>query len=347
MRASSLVVLLVVAAVALCCVSGVDARNSYVASNWESSSSLSSSAVSGDTLHRVNLALRQRNVEQLHALVARVSDPEHVQYGRYRSLDDLASLLAPSDADLVELESVLLAAGALEVDLVASRDFVSVLLPVSAIQKLWSAPDGKQLELRVHRHVHSGRQLLRINDGGSFVPRAEQFPVLERVVELVSGLSDFMDYPRERKLARQAATDKARRKAFAAKAAFETVALESSSSAAPVSSDAARRHSRIALFSGKSAAKLSPFVQSCTSSAPDFGRLKGSHEDVAVTVVPYCKNGQPTKDHVNLCSDFPPQIIGFQLALLPRAHSDMHVSLDRSQVVCENKPDGSAVTCGQ
>jgi len=146
-------------------------------------------------------------------------------------------------------------------------------------------------------------------------------------------------------MARAAATEKARAKAFAVKAEYELAAKATKeASVATMSSSPRVRRSRAAVAS-KSPAPLSPFVQACTSNAPDFGKLKSSHEDAAITVIPYCANGQPTADAVNLCSDHPPTIIAMTLSLLPRAHPNVVQTIPREELFCEVKPGASQATC--
>ena len=261
----SVIACIALALLALSVAQPVDARNSFIRSHWRASSV----PAAPSTMHRVNLALVQRNLPELRAFVARVSDPRHVSYGQYKSTEQIAELVAPTDSDIAELDALLREAGAIEVDVTQSRDFASVMLPVSAIQELFTAEDGSALELYAHRHAHSGRTLLRTRHGAAFKPRAD----LARFVQLVSGLSDFMDYPAERRAAKRAAADEFRRRSFRKNTAASGFGV------------ASRRSKR-------SPVRLSKHEQSCVSSAPDFGRLKNSHEDVTVNVVIYCKNGE-------------------------------------------------------
>jgi len=298
------------------------ARNSYIRAHWLASES----AAAPDTMHRINMALTQRNVKELQARVARVSDPAHEQYGQYASAEEIADLIAPSDEDLDALEDLLYKHGAVDVDIVASRDFASVLLPVSAIHSLYSAADGSPLDLRVHSHAHSGRQLLRVRHGESgVVPRHE---LLRRLVQLPSGLADFFDYPKERKMAQEAATRRFRADAFAAKSALVSAPKP--------------RHSRARV---SAPAPLTFAQETCTSSAPAFGRLASSHETLAVPFTPYCADGSVTRDAANPCADHQPEVSEFVLTMLPRAYPKRTVRYTRAQLECELKPGAEAVTC--
>jgi hypothetical protein len=301
---------LLVALIALCSLAVVDGRNSYLHAHWRVGH-----PVQSEQLHRIRLALKQQNIEELKQFVARVSDPRHVNYGQYMTLEEVADMVAPSVKQVKKLQSILYQAGALNVTITKSRDFASVLLPVKAIQRLFSFADGSPLQLHSHSHRHSSRRVLRSKHGAEW----SMVPELAEHVELVTGLSDFFDFPSERRAAKRHAARRAQRKALALKAQGEV---------------------------------LTKRQASCANSAPDFGRLKSSHEDVAISVIVYCQNGNPTADPVNPCSDFPPIASSITVRLIPRAHDtqiitseikDLDCELDaNSQVVCLVRHDWNA-----
>lgn len=290
MRSSLLCLLLsfLCLALALSGLPTVSARNSFLRTHWASSK-----AVPANTLHRLRFGLKQQNTEQLKAFVERVSDPQHEQYGQYMTLQEIAEWIAPSDEKLAQFESILYKAGALNVTITQSRDFASVLLPVKSIQRLFQTPAGTKLHLHTHTHVHSGRNVLRTRHGAEFV----MVPELEEHVELVTGLSDFFDFPSERKAAKAAANLRAQEASFHAKEKGQ--------------------------------------LNACSNSAPDFGRIKNSHEDVLVSVIIYCQNGHTTGDVSSPCADFPPAAQSITLRLIPRAHPMQVVQMNVNQLDCQ------------
>ena len=307
----SLLLALLAAALSLCLC--VDARNSYIASHWH----VAPTPAAGSALHRLNLALTQNaaGVKQLKDFVARVSDPTSDIYAQYKSKDEIRAMLAPSDATLAQIEQELLEAGALEVEVSTAGDFVTVLLPVSAVQNLFETETGKDVVLHVHTHAHSRRPLLRVAHGTGN-PRFRSSH-LRKHVQLVSGLTDFPDYPKERRMAKHAAKRNFRKRAL----------------------DAAHKHKRFAV-SGASKAQ-----QTCANSAPDFGRLRSSQEDVSLSLIVYCSNGAATQDPVNLCSDNAPEVESFTLATSSRGTGIAQYVYQAKELTCKLNAAAGEVFC--
>lgn len=303
------------AILAFCC-AGVDARNSYLSSHW----SVAATPAPASALHRLNLALTQSasGIKELREFVARVSDPTSENYAEYKTQAELRSMLAPSSSVLSQIETELLEAGAIEVDTSSSGDFVTVLLPVSAVQALFETEDGKDVALHVHTHAHSRRQLLRVAHHGSGSPRFRSAH-LRKHVQLVSGLIDFADYPKERRLAKQAAKRSFRKRALSAVAA------------------GAKKHKRSVV--------ASKAQQTCANSAPDFGRLRSSQEDVSLSLIVYCSNGVATQDPVNLCSDNAPEIESFTLATSSRGTGIAQYVYQAKELTCQLNQAAGEVFC--
>lgn len=273
----------------------VEGRNSYLHSHWRVAKHSHHTA---DDVHLLRLALKQRNVASLKSFVDRVSDPDHAEYGQYRSLEEIADLIAPAESELKELATLLYQAGAHNVTFTKSRDFAHVVLPVRSVGKLFThAADGSPAKLYAHTHAHSGRQVLRTRHGA----HVKMIPELAQYVDIVTGLTDFFDYPSERKAAKAAAQLRAHAKALNA---FHQYGAEGVN-------------------------------DTCVNSAPDFGRIKNSHEDVLVSVILYCQNGAATSKANAPCSDHPPAVASVTVRLIPRAHPEQVITMNIGDLDCE------------
>lgn len=53
---------------------------------------------------RLQLALKQQNMDIVEKTLLRISDPREETYGQWLNLDQLAELIAPSDAEIARVE---------------------------------------------------------------------------------------------------------------------------------------------------------------------------------------------------------------------------------------------------
>tara|TARA_B110000208_G_C11676730_1_gene397204 strand:+ start:163 stop:618 length:456 start_codon:yes stop_codon:yes gene_type:complete len=109
------------------------------------------------------VALRQRNVPKLTALVRNVSDPTHAQYGQYLSAAALGDLVRPTEAGTAAVLRWLHAAGASSVTVVATADFVRATIAAANASRLWSVAATPRCA-----PLCTPRSRLRYTTGGGF-----------------------------------------------------------------------------------------------------------------------------------------------------------------------------------
>lgn len=138
---------------------------------------------------RLLFGLRARNESALFAKAAAVADPKSREFRRYLSLDAVRQLAAPADPErLMRWARAELRATQVEVTL--SRDFVTVVAPHAAVAAALST--GPFLS---HVHIASGRRVARA------ARRASLPAAVAGDVDVVQGVFDLLDSPRERRAA--------------------------------------------------------------------------------------------------------------------------------------------------
>jgi hypothetical protein len=140
-----------------------------------------------DTILSFNLALKQRNIDKLEALVQERSDPNADKYLQWLDLDSLTQLIQPQAAQTAELIKFLQLAGAVQVDTVLTRDFLTVRMPLSAAEQLF------QTRFLQFSHQTSKRRMIRAATA-AVIPTE-----INSHIDLITGLFDFFDYSSERK----------------------------------------------------------------------------------------------------------------------------------------------------
>eukprot|EP00007_Cunea_sp_BSH-02190019_P008949 CAMPEP_0174239518 /NCGR_PEP_ID=MMETSP0417-20130205/14990_1 /TAXON_ID=242541 /ORGANISM="Mayorella sp, Strain BSH-02190019" /LENGTH=707 /DNA_ID=CAMNT_0015318467 /DNA_START=134 /DNA_END=2257 /DNA_ORIENTATION=- len=116
----------------------------------------------------LTIFLRQRNLDELTALVHDVSHPRSPNYGRYLSQDELTDLISPSAESLDVVSAFLLKNGATSMELVANRDVMRVHLPLHRVEEIFSvrytafvaAHDAQHVIFRSAEHYRLPEQLL-------------------------------------------------------------------------------------------------------------------------------------------------------------------------------------------
>lgn len=155
--------------------------------HWE----FTATAPAGHTI-RLTLALKQRNMDRVRAIAEDVNDPKSPNYGSFLTLPEVADLIGQSPSTLSQLTTYLTESGATHIEAHNTRDFLTVDMPSHLVSKVFGAP--------VHYFTHkgSGRVVVRAHPAEVTIPEA-----LAEHVELVTGLYDFFDYPKERKQLRK------------------------------------------------------------------------------------------------------------------------------------------------
>jgi tripeptidyl-peptidase I len=146
-------------------------------------------------IHRLTVALKQRNVEKLVEFVDAVSYPDSPLYGKYMSVSELTSMLAPSKEAVAAVGEYFEQAGATKVDLVQSMDFMHVYMRIADIETLFG------VEMNEFAHKGSGRGLYRTTDR-TYKTRAVPQHVQQHI-DVITGVSDFFSYDSERKTLKQ------------------------------------------------------------------------------------------------------------------------------------------------
>lgn len=142
--------------------------------------------ISPDHVHRVIFGLKNRNVNKLHDIVSQVSNPLDASYGKYMTLEEIRDLTAPTSDAAKSVSNWWMAAGAQQVDITASGDWVIVSIPVRHLERALGVP------MRMYSHPHSSRRVLRASS------RVALPAAVSEHVDVVLGLFDFLDHPRER-----------------------------------------------------------------------------------------------------------------------------------------------------
>lgn len=159
-----------------------------------------------EALMRLSVALKMRNVKALHDAVKAVSDPRRAgsTYAKYWSSERIAHEFAPHAHDAEAVAAYFRNAGAARVELTAARDFLVVDMPVSALEQAIG------LDVFQWTHRASGRVVYRTAEHAH-----ERWPreVRDRT-DIITGVSDMIDYPHERKAMKHVL--KAQAKALAA-----------------------------------------------------------------------------------------------------------------------------------
>ncbi len=141
-----------------------------------------------DAVMRLSLALKQRNLGALERLVQDVSDPTKPTYGQYWSLAQITKLVAPVQSDIDVVMTYLHSIGARRAELTASRDFIVLEIAVADLESALGA------DIHAFRHKASSRLMYRADNHSVRFP-----PHIHAKLDLVTGLSDMVDYPHERK----------------------------------------------------------------------------------------------------------------------------------------------------
>eukprot|EP00761_Pharyngomonas_kirbyi_P013604 gb/GECH01013633.1/.p1 GENE.gb/GECH01013633.1/~~gb/GECH01013633.1/.p1 ORF type:complete len:821 (+),score=178.25 gb/GECH01013633.1/:1-2463(+) len=134
------------------------------------------------------IAVKQRNLDQLDNKFWSVSDPYSPEYGNFMSLDQITQLIQPSEASLSSVYDWLESYGikSEHVELTASKDFISVNVPISTAEKL--------LDTQVYSFQHKSGTTVSRAVGSITVPQH-----VKHHIDFVAGLSRFPDIDRHQR----------------------------------------------------------------------------------------------------------------------------------------------------
>jgi tripeptidyl-peptidase-1 len=109
---------------------------------------------------------------ELEEVFWRVSDPDHEDYGKHRSLQDITQILGVPTARVGRVRDYFMAAGATEAVIAPNRDMIKVTMPVSNVEAA--------LETTIHTfgHHHHAVQILRASRGYSLPDTVAQDVVM-------------------------------------------------------------------------------------------------------------------------------------------------------------------------
>lgn len=126
----------------------------------------------------LTFALKQQNLEKLEALVNWVSDPDSPHYGRFLSLEELTSLVQPSDETLRTVRTWLERHGILSCHSVMTEDFLQC-----------------QTDARTAEKLLPGARFVRYVNGDQHIVRSSSLytldPTLASHIDFVGGLHRF------------------------------------------------------------------------------------------------------------------------------------------------------------
>jgi hypothetical protein len=108
-----------------------------------------------------------------------VSDPDNEQSGNFLTIEQIADMIAPPSTDIEQVQRLLMEAGAIKAVVTRSRDFIQVVMPVEAIERLFA------VRMFEWKHQITLRVLVRA-DSHYTMPSS-----LVGLVDVIGMLSDF------------------------------------------------------------------------------------------------------------------------------------------------------------
>lgn len=157
--------------------------------HWERTHELTS-----DHSMTLTVALKQRNLDQLKALVDDVSDPQRkATYGKYRTIDQIADLVAPTEHDIAAVVRYFRSIGASAAHLGRSRDYLTVTINADMLSRALRKPFHAYQHRRSRRVVHRTAMLTGGRAAVDLLPRD-----VARYIDVLTGVNDFPDSARER-----------------------------------------------------------------------------------------------------------------------------------------------------
>lgn len=137
---------------------------------------------------KLHLMMKMSNLEELMELAMAVSDPDHIEYGNHRSMDELAELTRPPAENVALVERWLIDNGvpSSAFNHTRSGDIVTVTLPVSQAEQMLDAEYGM--------YQLPGRK-------GKPVIRAKSYSLPENVGNVIDWVGPTVEFPMVRSIA--------------------------------------------------------------------------------------------------------------------------------------------------
>jgi len=130
----------------------------------------------------VGLRLDESRRNELERIFWEVSNPDHVNYGRYRSVADITKVLAVPQDQIDIVSKYFVDAGATSAVVAAARDTIKVTIPARAAELA--------LNTNLHQFAHSEHTSAQI------VRASHQYALPEHIAELVDMVGELLQFPR-------------------------------------------------------------------------------------------------------------------------------------------------------
>lgn len=130
----------------------------------------------------VGLRLDESRRNELERIFWEVSNPDHVNYGRYRSVADITKVLAVPQDQIDIVSKYFVDAGATSAVVAAARDTITVTIPAGAAEVA--------LNTKLHQFTHAEHTSSQI------VRASHQYALPEHIAELVDMVGELLQFPR-------------------------------------------------------------------------------------------------------------------------------------------------------
>jgi len=130
----------------------------------------------------VGLRLDDARRNELERIFWEVSDPDHVNYGKYRSVAEITEVLAVPQKQIDIVSQYFVQAGATSAVVAAARDTIKVTIPAGVAEVA--------LNTKLHHFTHLEHTQANI------VRASRQYALPEHVAQLVSMVGELLQFPR-------------------------------------------------------------------------------------------------------------------------------------------------------
>jgi tripeptidyl-peptidase-1 len=125
--------------------------------------------------------LKIRNAYKLEEKFWSVSDPDNPDYGKYMTLEEIASLIAPFESDIAVVRAWLVSNGITSIETVITKDYLTVVAPVGVVEKMF------QVSIRYFKNTYHKNEVPLLR---STVPYSIPME-LSSAIDIVFGLTNF------------------------------------------------------------------------------------------------------------------------------------------------------------
>jgi tripeptidyl-peptidase-1 len=130
----------------------------------------------------VALRLDEARRNELERIFWEVSDPEHLNYGKYRSVAEITEVLAVPQKNIDTVSQYFKQSGATSVVVAAARDTIQVTIPAGAAETA--------LNTKLHHFTHLEHTRAKI------VRASRQYALPGHIAELVDMVGELLQFPR-------------------------------------------------------------------------------------------------------------------------------------------------------